>query len=190
MFTWLEDHPSRVECVTRDVGQGKEYSYKVATHVPLESAGKSYVNYFELEMYQTDTTNGTQKRTYRSSWIPDMSVNASNVDKFVEAARCRWKIENECFNNLKNQGYCLEHNYGHGKQYLAFNFYLITLLAFFFHQVMELTDELYQQCRKKWSKQLLWEKLRTLVCYVIFDSWEQLLAHCLDPPEIRSNAVV
>ena len=28
--------------------------------------------------------------------------------------RARWKIENETFNTLKNQGYNFEHNYGHG----------------------------------------------------------------------------
>lgn len=190
MFAWLEEHKNQVEHVTKDIGKGREFSYKLATHVPLESVGKSYVNYFALEIYQTDATTGIKKCTYRSSWITDMSVNISNVDQFVEAARCRWKIENECFNNLKNQGYCLEHNYGHGKNFLSFNFYLITLLAFLFHQVLELTDHMYQTCRTKWSKQLLWEKLRTLVCYVVFDSWERLLAHCLDPPEIISTAVI
>ena len=28
----------------------------------------------------------------------------------------RWKIENETFNVLKNNGYNPEHNFGHGKQ--------------------------------------------------------------------------
>ena len=36
----------------------------------------------------------------------------------------RWKIENETFNTLKNQGYHAEHNFGHGNQYLAYNFFL------------------------------------------------------------------
>lgn len=71
---------------------------------------------------------------------------------------CRWKIENECFNTPKNQGYHLEHNYGHGEQNLSFNMYLLTLLAFFLHQIQELTEPLYQACRKKHgSKQHLWE---------------------------------
>ena len=33
--------------------------------------------------------------------------------------RARWKIENETFNTLKNQGYHFEHNYGHGEQHLS-----------------------------------------------------------------------
>ncbi len=30
---------------------------------------------------------------------------------------------------------------------LCFNFYLLTLIAFSFHQVYELTDKVYQACR-------------------------------------------
>jgi hypothetical protein len=29
----------------------------------------------------------------------------------MRAGRARWKIENETFNTLKNQGYNFEHNY-------------------------------------------------------------------------------
>jgi hypothetical protein len=37
-------------------------------------------------------------------------------------ARARRKIENEGFNVLKNNGYNLAHNFGHGKKYLARTF--------------------------------------------------------------------
>jgi hypothetical protein len=49
-----------------------------------------------------------------------------------------WKIENECFNTLKNQGYQMNHNFGHGEQNLTHNMYLSTLLAFFLHQIVAL----------------------------------------------------
>ena len=48
-------------------------------------------------------------------------------------------------------------NYGHGKKYLSNNMYLLTLLAFYFHQILELTDGAYQACRKKLvSKRFMW----------------------------------
>jgi hypothetical protein len=34
-------------------------------------------------------------------------------------------VENETFNTLKNPGYELEHNYGHGSQHLATVFALL-----------------------------------------------------------------
>jgi len=37
----------------------------------------------------------------------------------MKELRTRWKIKNETFNILKNQGYHFEHNFGHGRQYLA-----------------------------------------------------------------------
>ena len=40
----------------------------------------------------------------RFSWVTQLNVDASNVTKLAVGARARWKIENETFNTLKNQG--------------------------------------------------------------------------------------
>ncbi|MEZ4886155.1 MAG: hypothetical protein R3E32_15575 [Chitinophagales bacterium] len=83
-------------------------------------------NYFEYE--QVD--NKTNEIVFRGSWITDLPIDKKNLAELVAVARARWKIENEVFNTLKNQGYHLEHNYGHGHKYLATNFALLTFLAF------------------------------------------------------------
>lgn len=96
------------------------------------------------------------------------------------AGRCRWKIEKECFNTLKNQGYTIEHNYGHGEKHLSYNMYLLTLLAFYFHQIFELTDGAYQACRKKLvSKRYMWQVFRGNIRALIFDSWAHLMDYVL-----------
>ena len=83
---------------------------------------------------------------------------------------------------MKNQGYCMERNYGHGDNNLCFNFYLLTLIAFFMHQIFELTDGLYQKCRVKFgSKRHLWETLRSYMKIIVFESWEFLLDFALKP---------
>ena len=83
---------------------------------------------------------------------------------------------------MKNHGYYLDHNYGHGKNNLCFNFYLLTLLAFFFHQIFEATDQLYQASRKKFgSKKHMWETLRAYIKIIIFNTWEDLLNFALTP---------
>ena len=64
---------------------------------------------------------------------------SANIVQLVRAARARWKIENEGFNTLKNQGYHLEHNFGHGHQHLS-TLFVLNLLAFFMHQIFELVD--------------------------------------------------
>jgi hypothetical protein len=115
-------------------------------------------------------------------------VTKSNVVELVKAGRARWKIENECFNTLKNQGYYIEHNYGHGQKNLSFNFLILTLIAFFIHQIDELTDSLYQECRARHgSKHVLWEKVRSAITWFIFESWELLFSFILNPKEFISN---
>jgi hypothetical protein len=126
--------------------------------------------------------SGQEKMVYRNSWVTDIAVTAENIKTLVRAGRCRWKSENELFNVMKNHGYYMERNDGHGQKNLAFNFYLLTLLAFLFHQIAELTDKQYQACRKKFgSKKHLWEKLRSWIDIIIFETWEQLLAFALAP---------
>lgn len=65
----------------------------------------------------------------------------------VAASRSRWKIENENNNVLKNYGYHLEHNFGHGNEYLSMILVLLNLLAFLFHTMLDFVDEVYQRLR-------------------------------------------
>jgi hypothetical protein len=59
----------------------------------------------------------------------------------------RWKIENETFNTLKNQGYNLEHTYGHGQQHLATMLGLLMMRAFLVDQAQELSCRPWQAAR-------------------------------------------
>jgi len=45
--------------------------------------------------------------------------HGKNAYQIMRGGRARWKIENETFNTLKNQGYNFEHNYGLGKKNLS-----------------------------------------------------------------------
>lgn len=118
---------------------------------------ETLVNYFEYE--QIDLKNG--KPIFRSSWITDIPIDNSTVKELVAVARSRWKIENETFNTLKNQGYNLEHNYGHGKKNLTTNFALIMMMAFLIDQIVQAVDHAFQQAWKACqTKKNLWEKIR------------------------------
>ncbi len=56
----------------------------------------------------------------------------------MRGACARWKIENETFNTLKNQGYQLGHNFRLGKQHLSEVFVLLMILAFLVDQIMQM----------------------------------------------------
>ena len=87
----------------------------------------------------------------------------------VQGGRCRWKIENETFNTLKNQGYHFEHNYGHGKKNLSVVFAMLMMLAFLVDQVQQLCCPLFQATLKKMeTKRALWDNLRSHFRHFIF----------------------
>ena len=94
----------------------------------------------------------------------------------MRGGRARWKIENETFNTLKNQGYHFEHNYGHGEQNLSVVFAIMMLLAFLVDQTQQLCCGLFQAVwAKLGSKRRLWERMRALFYDYDLASMRQLL---------------
>jgi hypothetical protein len=67
----------------------------------------------------------------------------------MRAGRARWKIENETFNTLKNQGYHFERNFGMGEKHLSENFVHLMMLAFLVDQVQQLACPLFQAVLQK-----------------------------------------
>lgn len=109
------------------------------------------VNYFDY----TETNQKTGK-VYFSSWITDLTIRKEIVTESVTVAHSRWKVKNsllrslgETFNTLKNQGYHLEHNYGHGKHNLATNFAILTFLVFLIDQMAQYFDSFFQAAWKE-----------------------------------------
>ena len=107
-------------------------------------------------------------------------MNEENIAAIMRVGRSRWKIENEQFNVQKNHGYELEHNFGHGKQNLSQAFYLLNLLAYVMHIVLEMGDRLYQRSRERASRRELWGDLRSLMKTRLVGSWQQMLMINLD----------
>ncbi len=184
LMEWVGEQSrlGEVKTLTRVDTKKRTHSYRWINKVPLNGNKDTLeVNYFEYQLI-VPQKDGTEKVTYKNSWVTDFEITPETIETLVRGGRCRWKIENECFNTLKNQGYHIEHNYGHGTKNLSFNFFILNLLAFFIHQILELTDELFQACRTKCgSKKNLWETLRSYIKAILFLKWEDLLRFTLDP---------
>ena len=128
-----------------------------------QDKNSAVVNFINLKE-KTEWTNkkGEQKKEGTEfSFITNIEISNRSVKLLAQGGRTRWKIENETFNTLKNQGYHLEHSYGHGKQYLATNFMLLTFLAFCVDQIAQRIDNAFQRAWKYCkTKKKLWEKVR------------------------------
>ncbi len=153
-----------------DRAAGVVHRFRFVNDMPLnESRSDVRVNFIEYWEVSPD-------KVQHFSWVTDFRVNTSNVYKLMRGGRARWKIENETFNTLKNQGYNFDHNYGHGEQNLSVVLAVLMMLAF-------LVDQTQQRCcavfRAVWeklgSKRLLWERMRALFFAYALESMRQLL---------------
>jgi len=146
------------------------HRFRFVNDMPLNTSNRdvrvNFIEYWEL---------GEHKRQH-FSWVTDLRVSQRNVYHLMRGGRARWKIENETFNTLKNQGYHFEHNYGHGTQHLSVVFAMVMMLAFLVDQTQQLCCALFQAVwAKLGSKRLLWERMRALFYDYALQSMRQLL---------------
>lgn len=170
---------SRLESLKIEQGS-KEYLYEWTSEVNLRKTGETlFANFLSLTIF--DLKN--EKISYENTWMTNLEISESNVVEMVRAARSRWKVENEGFNTLKNQEYSMEHNYGHGKDNLAFNFLLLTLLSHLYHQTHELDDPAYQTLKEnKETQKNFWDSIRSAIRHILFNSWQDLITYLTSPP--------
>jgi hypothetical protein len=161
--------------IEQTVKRGKQrflHRYRWLVDVPLRDGRDALVvNWIEIEII-----NPAGETTYRNSFVTSLPVGPDSVVELAACGRARWKIENETFNVLKNNGYNLEHNFGHGKQNLSAVLVSLNLLAFSIHTVCEIADELWRQARAKLGPRYnFFGKLAGITAFLIFPSWEDLL---------------
>jgi len=120
------------------------------------------------------------KIIYKNTFVTNHWLNDDNSSKIVKAGRTRWKIENETYNVLKNRGYNLEHNFGHGNENLCEILLTLNLIAFLFHTVLNLVNTSYQKIRYLLvTKTAFFNDLRTLLKYLWFKDWQALFVFIL-----------
>jgi hypothetical protein len=177
------DHEFLFKYIDRAVEEGKavefsfmdeknplmEHYFRFVNDVPLNGSNQDLLVNF-LEYWQTERDDVTY-----FSWVTDFTITVENAYQLMRGARTRWKIENETFNTLKNQGYHFEHNYGLGHKYLSTNFILLMMLAFLVDQTQQLCCTLFQSVWKKLgSKRSLWEQMRGMFRNFKLESMEML----------------
>ena len=151
------------------------------------------VNFLQYTEYGPD---GHERKKF--SWVTDLPITRDNAQHLVRGGRARWKVENETFNTLKNQGYNFEHNYGHGKINLSVVLAMLMILTFLLDQTQELCCPLFQAVHKKYtSRRSVWDHLRSHFRHFKFESMQQLyevmlndLAKELPPPIFASRRFV
>jgi hypothetical protein len=144
--------------------------------VPLRDGDEPLlVNWLSLR-----STNEQGRVVFESAWATSHTVSEHNVAELASAGRARWKIENENNNTLKNHGYHLEHNFGHGKKHLSNLLLTLNLLAFLTHTTLGWLDQRYAAVRERLSsRKKFFNDLRALLSYMSFKFWTHLMEFML-----------
>jgi hypothetical protein len=178
------DHAFLFEGATQAIGDGRALTWQ--THDPNKGERKSYTAVENLPLNESNRdllvnfvscTVDKGDRSTMFSWVTDLPLTPKTtmLPLIERGGRARWKIENETFNTLKNQGYHFEHNYGHGFQHLSTVLMMLMMLAFLVDQTAQLACPLFRAAYEKArTRRTLWEKQRVLFFELAFENMAQL----------------
>jgi len=174
LFDWVKG----IEFGTHLVKTKKEIlEFKFCNTIPLNDSNHD----LEVNFIDCVVKNLSGKIIGHFSWITDIFVTKENVHQLSRGGRARWKIENETFNTLKNQGYHFEHNFGHGKKHLCHVFGILMFLAFFIDQLQQRCCGLFQAAVKKaGSRTRFWRRQQSIFTELYIASWEDLFLWMVD----------
>ncbi|WP_422443734.1 hypothetical protein [Endozoicomonas sp. ALB091] len=163
------DRKGQVRRFTYTDKRGHRHSFRYVNGAPLNKSHPEFiVNY--VDYVETDPDG---KVKYFNSWVTNLPIhNHMCCMKIMRGGRARWLIENETFNTLKNLGYSLEHNFGHGEDNLSSNLACLMFLAFLIDQIVELSCPLFNEAlTANKRKKTLWEKQRNFFEIFVVSSW-------------------
>ena len=119
-YAWIEGGGGKTEVkgICEEKGTGAYIN-----HVE-EVAGKAET----MNLYEYEYTKKDGRTKVKFQWISDIELTKQNLEEMITAARGRWKIENEGFNNQKTGIYRIEHINSRNSNAMK-NHYLLTQIA-------------------------------------------------------------
>ncbi len=178
LFNYVNEAAAKGETTELTVRDNEDHDilhcFSFMNDVPLNQSNQDVrVNF--LEYWEINTQTG---KIQHFSWVTDFIITEENMFKIMRGGRARWKIENETFNSLKNQGYNFGHNYGLGEKNLSIIFAMLLMLAFLVDQTLQLCCSLFGAIwRKAGTKIQLWIDIRSLFKSYKIVSMESLFRH-------------
>lgn len=169
LFEWVAKIKG-TQVMQKDRKKGITRVLTFYNEIPLNDAHPNLL--VNLLICQETLADGT-KKTF--TWITDIKITESNVYDLMRGGRTRWKIENETFNTLKNQGYEFEHNFGHGNKNLSIVLTMLMFLAFAIDQLQQIGCSYFQAALNRWgTRAALWRKIKALFTSYYINSWQDL----------------
>lgn len=107
LFEWVS-HTATTKTHEFADEQDVIHRFRYLNNAPLNDANfETEINF--LEYWEIQPSG----KTKHFSWVTDIRISTENLMVLMRSGRARWKVENETFNTLKNQGYHFEHNFAY-----------------------------------------------------------------------------
>lgn len=173
LYEWTKGIRKTHSIEKRDGNKHYLMRFEYAEAVPLKDGLEALLVNF-IEVWVKDKKTGRQ--VYHNAFATNHPLTPDTIASIVAAGRARWKTENENNNTLKNHGYNLEHNYGHGNLFLASLLACLNILAYLFHTMLEFLNSKYRLLREMiGSRKRFFNDMRTMLSYFCFKSFANLL---------------
>lgn len=174
--------------VTQKEGNLPSVWEEVKLLLPLERANKlkvSRINKKEEETRRYRWINQIDYKGYKLNWVKttetiktgeketikifvhlsSLKINENSAAQISFSGRMRWKIENEGFNEQKNNGYELEHKYSEVSLNASKNYYQCLQIAAMINQLLVLGQKLKRYLKGKITIKHLWKRMLALLLY-------------------------
>ncbi len=182
---WVQTADSQDKPEFTETVKGVTSTYSYMRDVPLNEA-KEACRVTVVSLLETK-----KGKTTKWMWVTDLTVDLLNIKEFTKGGRARWRIENETFNTLKNQGYEFEHNFGHGKKNLHTILAHLMMLAFFIDQCLQHVNKRFQEAYvRRGSKKALWENMLVLLYTFEIPDFESLYHFIVHPPPLVMPSIL
>lgn len=170
----LEQHQMlKTHCFYEGVAAKRQrFEIRYINQLPIRNGKDALlVNWIEVRIFDQK-----DQLCYHNAFITSIPIGSHNAPAIIHAARARWKVEKENLNTLKNQGYHVEHNFGHGSKHLANTLLALNILAFLLHTFCYLPWEKFRLIWNKTGTRIeFFQDIRSLSSYLIVQPWAELL---------------
>jgi hypothetical protein len=129
-------------------GQTTEKKFQWVTGIDYHGHALNYLECLQTVSLANSDTSALKTQTTRFVHITNLPVNERNIVSLSQVARLRWKIENEGFNTLKNNGYGMAHQYSRNSYTALKNYFQFMQMAHLIHQLMTLNTRFQENFMK------------------------------------------
>lgn len=148
----------------------KKNELEITTHKKTERKTTKHqwvteINYKGHILNWIKTEEGNKKYVF----VTSLKITNKTVAQISYSGRLRWKIENEGFNEQKNNGYGLQHKYSEVSLNATKNYYQALQIAHIINQLVVLGQKLKGYLKKKITIKHLWTELIAFLKYGSID---------------------